>query len=504
MLRVPINTYILAALYFVAHGSILALSNSIFWDDWLIYLAAPETTIQIFTQQAGTLFYLEGYMHLTMMQLGPWAYKLFTLISMFCVGMLFNNILERHSQLSSEARFYIVLLFLVLPFNIARVALIDFRYTISYFLFFLAWSQIDRTRALALILFFWSFNTNSLLVFYALPIIEMFYRNGAFASIRSTFQFVIRRLDFLLLPFVYFFIKISFFSPSGDYIGYNEDYRFQNIGIAVQQQLTELWSIVSTQFLHLFQMEFGALTNLALILLLTLITYTLIVKRNFQTDGQGSFSYHLLFLGIFSTLLALFPYWIVGATPTFADWGSRHQLLMPLGVSLIFVALVSKFKRKARIVVLSAVVAISLACNISSYLSLFVDWQKQSQIIQWGASNTEIRKAGLVVIQDYTMDLNALFGRNYRFYEWNGLFKNALGDERRFCVQGEDLDRYLAGDFDKAFTAKYKSSGFRKEAAAQTLVVKINLIEPSGMYEKLLSRVFPKISILTSEVDLKS
>ena len=58
-------------------------------------------------------------------------------------------------------------------------------------------------------------------MFYALPILDALYRSGLGSSLKSMSKFVIERIDYMLLPFVYFFIKIYFFSPSGKYKGYS-------------------------------------------------------------------------------------------------------------------------------------------------------------------------------------------------------------------------------------------------------------------------------------------
>jgi hypothetical protein len=119
-----------------------------------------------------------GYLHLGLLAIGPWIYKILTFVLMFSSGMLLNKIIGRHQSIDKNTRFFIVLLFFILPLNVAQVAMIVFPYTLCYFLFFLAWALMDRHRILALIIFFISFNTNSLLVFYAVPFVDMLYRKG--------------------------------------------------------------------------------------------------------------------------------------------------------------------------------------------------------------------------------------------------------------------------------------------------------------------------------------
>src|SRR3546814_13538982 len=85
-------------------------------------------------------------------------------------------IVKRTNLVGPFLRINIVLLYLVLPLNFARVAQIDFPYALCYLLFFGAWWLIESKKWVSLLLFFLSFNTNSLLVFYALPAIDTLNR----------------------------------------------------------------------------------------------------------------------------------------------------------------------------------------------------------------------------------------------------------------------------------------------------------------------------------------
>ena len=199
-------TSLLFLVYLIAHGGILLIPNAIYWDDWVLYRSESNIILDFF-EQWGSMFNLIGYLHIGLLKIGPWVYKVLTFTLMFGSGLLLNNILKRYNNINENNRFLIVLLFLILPFNMARVTMIVFPYTLCYFLFFLAWAMMERFRFLALVLFFISFNTNSLLVFYAVPFCDMLYRAGYLSSWKNSLHSVPRNIDYIMLPFIYFYIK---------------------------------------------------------------------------------------------------------------------------------------------------------------------------------------------------------------------------------------------------------------------------------------------------------
>lgn len=487
--------------YLIAHAGILLIPNAIFWDDWLIYRTEPSVILESF-RQAGSMFNQGGYQHVAMLAVGPWLYRVLTLVFMFATGLLLNLILQRHSSIPAETRFLIVLLFLILPFNTARVTLITFPGTLRYFMFFAAWVLIDRYRILALALFFISFSVNSLLVLYALPVLDMFYRSGNLSSLRSAMQFCLRRMDFILLPFIFFFIKVYFYKPYGTYVGYNESYSLANLITVPQVQAQQTFDMMMYYLSELFALHTSAVISFLLSALLSIFTFSILKKILWQSTGKKSISWGILILGISAMFLASFPYWIIDLVPSYYEWRSRHQLLLPLGGALTIVGAILLLDRGNRLLIISMIIGSSLAFNISTYVEVFADWQKQSQLIQLFSQEPKIEHAGLVVVRDNAAQLNA-FIRTYRFYEWNGIVEKAFGNEKRFCIEGRvDLDKYLAGAFDHSFTTQYKAGEYRKNSGLPSVMVEINQVEPHGLYESLLSGVFPKITITTTEMEI--
>lgn len=480
----------LSFVYMLMHGGLLFISNAVFWDDWVVFGNTSEVIFDTFAQ-AGAMFNWSAYLHSAMLGLGLWTYKLSTFVLMFSVGLLLNSILARYEVLPRELRFTVVLLFLVLPFNLARVALIDFPYTLCYFLFFWAWYLMDRQRLVALLLFFLSFNTNSLLVFYALPIIDMVYRGGGFNSIGSFIRAVYKKSDFLFIPFVYFVIKLEFFAPYGRYKGYNENPSISKISPAFHAQISDI-----TNFN----------VNLMLVVVLAVGMFILLKLRDSGKlvcpKPPLILLATLLVLGVVSLFLAGVPYWSIGKVPSFYEWNSRHQLLFPLGGALTLTALLFLFGQSVRMIVLSVIIAASLSFGIEKYYSFFIDWNKQRELINVMAGNLTMENSDLIVFVDRTKDLNA-FHRNPRFYEWNGLMERAFGDQKRFGVELKDYKNYANGSLDIRFLSAYKAGEHKRNSMAKVAMIEICRIE-NFQDPWYIAPAFPKLQLFAHKFDAET
>lgn len=472
---------LLGMFYLIAHGGILLIPNAIYWDDWTLYRVESGVILDTF-RQAGSMFNLTGYLHVGMLGLGAWSYKVFTFLLMFGSGLLLDQILKRIKSIDAETRFFIVLLFLILPFNLARVTLIVFPAVVCYFLFFAAWLLMDRYRVVALVLFFLSFNVNSLLVFYAVPMFDLLYRGGHLLNVKSALMFGIRRIDFMLVPFIYFFIKQKFYVPTGPYEGYYKCCNFNDLIISPKAQFNDFLSLK---------------VSIGVSLVFAILAFLFVKDRLLITTRSSYLSLKLLFFGLLLFVLGAFPYWLLGFVPTFQTFSSRHQLLLPLGTSFAMVGFLSLGNQRLSIGVISAVIGASLALNVTSYVAFFRDWQKQQQIIQFYSKSDAIKQAGLIIVED-----NDTSARSYSFYEMNGQLEMAFGNERHFAVPMAQVDRYMSGKFEDFFTANWKAGQFRKDPALPPLFVRIDGVKPSSFTDEVVTLLYPKLNITVTQFDL--
>ena len=122
----------LIILYSIAHGGIFLILQSIYWDDWLLWNMNSEIILNTF-RQAGSPFNFVGYLHNILLSVGPWFYRVLTFILIFLSGILLWHILKRSELVDETSIFLIVLFYLTTPLYIARVAVIDFPYTLCVF-----------------------------------------------------------------------------------------------------------------------------------------------------------------------------------------------------------------------------------------------------------------------------------------------------------------------------------------------------------------------------------
>lgn len=175
--------WILFSIYFIVNIPFLLNYNGIYWDDWVIVDQDLETLNAMFTQAVGYAGYIISYLHYFMINyLGVFSYRVLTFLLLFFSGWFVYKILSDLSIFSSKDRFFLTIFFLVAPLYNAKVALINFPYTLFSFIFFLAFYLLSNTyenlvirkRIFILSLFFISFLVNSILVFYAIVLIYIF------------------------------------------------------------------------------------------------------------------------------------------------------------------------------------------------------------------------------------------------------------------------------------------------------------------------------------------
>jgi len=152
----------------------------------------------------------------------------------------------------------------------------------------------------------------------------------------------------------------------------------------------------------------------------------------------------LLVVGFSITALALFPYFAgelyVGyaGRPAYltvfefrADWRSRHQLLMPLGLALSVVGLNELLKWRGKNIVVSTVLVISVALNMFWGSQYFLQSHKQEQLVE--LFKTTKAKVEIASVEDQALRFN---GREstFRGYEWDGFMTLAgISTDRPGC-----------------------------------------------------------------------
>ena len=451
-------------LYTLAHGFILALGNAVYWDDWSLLGANRIDILNEFSQLGA---YHAAWIHIALLNnLGPWSYKIATFFCVYFSGVLFYWILQRDMFFDKKMALLIAILYLTVPLNIARVAAINFPYTLSVFCFMFAWWRMVNSKWISLVFFSLAFTTQSLLVFYALPIASQYLREGYKCNL---LKYIRDNIQYLALPFVWFTLKFIYSRPYGDYAGYNEAYAFSHIVSSVGLQISDFASFVREDLVSSKTLGGAAIFFLPILLL------HYVKKFNFELSFRRGLL--LLTLGLAVFILGCFPYWILGITPTFWEWTSRHQLLMPFASSIILATLAGILYGPIRELTIFLMLTLFVSINFSNYYDFYRDWAKQKELIRLMSGSELIKKSTLIIFVDRTP--NAI-RRNYRSYEWNGLLNRAFPySGTRYGLPIGLVAAYENGVYDKSLNRYYTTRSFVKISARNALMVEI--LERDGL-----------------------
>lgn len=400
-------------LYLISYCWFWGVRNSFWIDDWTSFVALNVEGVNwdAFGFAPWTKFsaLLYGWF-------GPGFMRLCTFIAFFLSAVALFGITKKFKLLDYQQRKFVVLLFLLLPFNSARVALMVFHYTMAYLWFFVAWYLLVTTKSVwvrcaSLCLFFLSFQMHSLLVFFVLPCAHLLFLERV-----SNFGLLLRwarKYSWLLcLPFVYWVLRALFWPATNRY---HEVTSESLIGFA------------------------------PLLILISLVVGLLILLANNRSQGNTRNSLLLVVVGVASMFIGLFAYVLGGLLPrglrllvTYLTyfvgqdgWYGRHLMLQPFGVSLVLVGLISFLpaaSKRIRKILHQGLLAVCILFNVCFGFEYIVDYSKQQEIVrQLEVVNTPNLTSQYIFI-DQTTNLNAR-GRYYRDRDWWGLIGTAYNFE---------------------------------------------------------------------------
>ncbi len=421
------------------------LNKGLFWDDWFWHFDKLAQERTLWDLGNPILSHLTFY--ITQNAYGVFLGKLTIVLSTVFCALFFYLCLKKINSftreqivnLNNDEDFFLALLFMSFPAFFARSALSCLGYCVcllwfySALYFFLTSNKNPFRRILSLLLFFLSFAMNSLLVLYIIiPILLIvkndLYQNFHLTRIKKTF---LKYLDFLLLPFFFWVIKKTFFTPHQSFKAYNSlspDYLTQlpkNLILALAQS-------------NLFP----------LFLFLLFVIGAIISKKIEMKKLTPNRLLQIFIVGLFLLLMAIIPYLLVGKIPRNFDWDSRHQALIPLGASLSLFALIKiiseSFSNKIFKLLSWICVLIFGLQHLNAYYQYQKDWYKQKSLIHSMRSIKEIKLAGPIIFIDKTTWPYAM-KRYLRSYEYHGLLISAFRNKNHIGSYNLDELQELAG-----------------------------------------------------------
>ena len=259
------------SVYAISYGLILTFLSSYFWDDWLVYKHKTGGFIEQSLRTRGD-WPTRAFLELTILGARPELFKILTLIAYFAAGWLLFHILSTLNFLKNNQVRLITILFLILPINSARVAMVDFAYACSLLLFFWAWFLLVKKSSWykdfsAVVLFILSFGaTASLLVFLMVPCIHRLFLRLSDSSSGRSRTWLSTLAIFLVSP-VFWFLDRRFNSPQGPYLAM---YSLQKSGVF---RALILLLIALINFLSLVRAQLIEKTNLLIKLINLLLNF---------------------------------------------------------------------------------------------------------------------------------------------------------------------------------------------------------------------------------------
>ena len=391
-------------LYTLSWGWSLLRPNTLYWDDWDAIFGRSKFYMWQYVRSVGRPPWsdiLETYL----MPFGAWTVQVLTFLTFFLAGLILFQILKVFSNLTVSEINSILLLFLVLPVNHARISLVVFDYTSSYFLFYLGWFVLvcyksTKGFVLGCVMLFLSFKTHSFLFFVLLPFLHFAWLNKiellAFKKLNH------RHLQvavIAVMPLAYILLRELFWPPTGAWV----DYQKPSIDGLIR------WLPSTVPFI------------------LGLIWFLVRRKNKKSTD----INFIIFWFGTGVTALALMPYFVGGLFRDYvsvialrSDWGSRHQLLMPIGLALTAVGLNGLLRKYLKNLIFYMAVSVSLLFNSYFGSNYYLDSIKKSQVVDLFVVRNDLQPNSELVILDDTKRFNGR-GSTYRDYEWSGLLKVA-------------------------------------------------------------------------------
>jgi hypothetical protein len=408
--------------YTISWGWSLIRPNTLYWDDWAYIYNRPKTYLNEIFLKTG-LPPWRALIDQELLGIGYWTIRLLTFIMFFAAGLFLFEILKKTPFISLAQSRSIVLLFLIFPLNHARVPLVMFGYTTSYFLFFLAWMLLVKRSSWisflsAYVCFIWSFMTHSFLTFTLLPILHFAYLHREKLICRKPNSKSLTQFILLIgSPVLYYVLRSLYWQPAPEYLWYHTIY-FRGVIVS----LVYFFPFIFAAFGLVVWVRSGRRVS----------SKTLMMTVGFLAFAVGVFPY--LSSGNLDSR-TIFYFWEL-------DWTSRHQLLMPLGASAITVAIVYFISENKSKPILALITAVMISLNVFWGIGTYVDSLKKVELENLLSVELAGDESSSFVFVDETRRFN-LRESAYRLYEFAGHLSNtgkvSVPEVRNEC--GEELNQ---------------------------------------------------------------
>lgn len=430
----------------------MLLVEGAWWDDWK-FLTNDYWAIKEHYIDAGRLD--AYYLIMPTAKLSSFYYRLVVLICIFINAGLVYSLGKIIMQNRIEAML-LSILYVSVPVNDIRVMRCIFPYTIAEIFFWLAFyllllENMEKKicpkliyRVFSMLLFFISFTTNSLLVFYAIPIAFLWYMIGKRLWINNEFtikKFIVKILayfEFYVIPFVFFVLKKLTFSPAKDglYSDYNQAsikkmiMAFQIVPNAIDQMRKNV--VINWTRVGWSKYVFWAIVVWMIVVWLKKVIDTIKKeKSSVQFSMKCKKGIWGLVVGLVLLIFGMYPYIVIRQNVLETD---RDAMLVPIGISVVILSLFNIFQLedKVKFVISVGIVFCGSMYFSNSYLSYLKAYYEQVALQTAWQDTLDLQEGGLFMYYEDGKTFPSL----ENCYSLTALGKDMDGQTNRYFSKG--------------------------------------------------------------------
>ncbi|MGK5086340.1 hypothetical protein WDW86_02180 [Bdellovibrionota bacterium FG-2] len=464
-----------AALVLVGH-SLLLFNTGMYFDGWMIFDFVRRNNWNewlAFLKRVGMPVQAYWFWGAARALPFPLGYKIFSFFWIILGNLTTYSIFAKCRLLSFDQRIWIILLATLNPSLVTVIEPAHFCYHSFYFVLQLgAWvflcSEENQgvrhvtLRLLALSLFFLSFNFNALLTYYySAWALWSFFKWQGRKDLKSLLRYnLIQRLDYTILPLIFWFWKTVCTPVHGDQIGYNSI----AFGTNMLGPLIRLPYVILVQFVE----AISNLRNLSVLLLCSLTgvaAWFLVSTRKRGFQGREN-TRALLGSGLLLMAGATFPY--VAATRGFSVGlnGDRINFLFSFPLAILIVGgLQFCFNKHGRSPWVRVILSITLCLFTIQTIKRYVNWQlraiKDEAVMLAIVESGALQKATIFGIQDRVRFLDKWDDRYWYIPHQPTFMMAGIGGYLHWIgipLKPEDPSRIFTIEEIIAFTKLYKIS----------------------------------------------
>ncbi len=437
------NILYLFILYFFANGFML-INQGAYWDDWTIL---DMDRMGLWSQFGENGFWILVYFNdmLNDGKYAPMLYHWISFIFMFLAyGFLFKILKQFRFQ--EKTAFVITLMAMLIPYFEAKNTMICTPYSMFLFLFslglYLTFSFIENNGkelkffVIGTVCLFFSFFLNSLIPLFLVALVLFFISKNEYSIKKiktNNRQTILAYAGLLVLPFIFWGIKKKLFPIQGVYAssGYNKiDFSLEELPELYEKIIEDNITGMYYEFLNIFEKEysFAIITLIFCFVVSTIILF----KIPFKVTSIKKLPVYLI-IGLLLFFVAAFPYVVVHKFPGYTGFYTRHQILLPIGVSFFCYAIISFFPFEIlRKVLYILLLSIFMTTTINANFNFLRGWMKL-EAVKIDVKKAKVKNGGYLRTRGFKGQFNAT-ERPYLYYELAGIFKQNLHRQDLFIT----------------------------------------------------------------------